>query len=181
MPHIEPHLKTPICQSTRTSKPSARKRANSESISQPPPSSQHAKKACTVTALPINPQRRQIAPNNIDDEEQFNKDEDAASTVIDDDAMDAMQPKEVLDECLFELQHQQDFLDALKVLKMWYTQHKRIIVLLVNWQEKEWKRSIQAQQTFKLAEDILSTTNQLLQTLIAAVKRSSGPGGPRTG
>ncbi|KAI9783706.1 MAG: hypothetical protein M1839_003554, partial [Geoglossum umbratile] len=93
MPRIEPHLKTPIRQSTRTSKPSARKRANSESISQPPPSSQRAKKACTATALPVNPRRRQIAPNNIDEEEQFNEDEDAASTVIDDDAMDATQPK----------------------------------------------------------------------------------------
>ncbi|KAI9768075.1 MAG: hypothetical protein M1840_005109 [Geoglossum simile] len=194
----------------------------------------------------------------------------------------------VLDECPFELRHQQDFLDALEVLKMWYAQHKRvslhitlflkeaitepqsqaesnprsigrqrtatqwqlaklpdilqgeaaagnsmpqvadywtysnsqcrnkdkmcwvnkqhpdtrdnaadhypvcgeifrqwsrkiadglstveqpsqqIIVLLVNWREKERKKGTQAQQTPRLAEDISSTMNQLLQTLIAA-------------
>jgi hypothetical protein len=84
MPRIEPHPKTPIRQSTHTPKPSARKRANSESISQHPPSSQRAKKACIATALPVNPRRRQIAPDDID-EEQFNED---------DDAMDATQSKE---------------------------------------------------------------------------------------
>ena len=89
MPCIEPYRKMPICQSTRTSRPSAHKRANSESISQPPPSSQRAKKACIVTALPINPRRQQIAPNDIDEEKQFNKDEDATLTIIDDDAIDA--------------------------------------------------------------------------------------------
>ncbi|KAI9866988.1 MAG: hypothetical protein M1813_000386 [Trichoglossum hirsutum] len=96
MPRIEPHPKTPICQSTRTSRPSARKRANSESISQPPPSSQRAKKACTSTALPVYPRQQQIAPDDVDEEEQFNEDEyeDATSTIIDDDAVDAMQPKE---------------------------------------------------------------------------------------
>ena len=93
MPRIEPHLKTPIRQSPRTSKPSARKRANSESISQPPPSSQRAKKACTATALPVNPRRRQIAPDDVDVVEQFNEDEDAASSIVDDDAMDATQPR----------------------------------------------------------------------------------------
>ncbi|KAI9764941.1 MAG: hypothetical protein M1840_007966 [Geoglossum simile] len=45
---------------------------------------------------------------------------------------------------------------------------QQIIVLLVNWQEKERKKGTQAQQTLRLAEDILSTMNQLLQTLIAA-------------
>jgi hypothetical protein len=94
MPRIEPHPKTPIRQSTRTSRPSARKRANSESISQPLPSSQRAKKACTATALPVNPRRRQIAPDDVDEEEQFNEDEDTASTIIDDDAIDATQLKE---------------------------------------------------------------------------------------
>ncbi|KAI9766185.1 MAG: hypothetical protein M1840_006752 [Geoglossum simile] len=45
---------------------------------------------------------------------------------------------------------------------------QQIIVLLVNWQEKERKKGTQAQQTSRPAEDISSTTNQLLQTLIAA-------------
>ncbi|KAI9860125.1 MAG: hypothetical protein M1813_006235 [Trichoglossum hirsutum] len=45
---------------------------------------------------------------------------------------------------------------------------QQIIVLLVNWRERERKKSTQAQQTPRPAEDISSTTNQLLQTLIAA-------------
>jgi hypothetical protein len=45
---------------------------------------------------------------------------------------------------------------------------QQIIVLLVNWREKERKKGTQAQQTPRPAEDISSTTNQLLQTLIAA-------------
>ncbi|KAI9772130.1 MAG: hypothetical protein M1840_001419, partial [Geoglossum simile] len=325
-------------------------RANSESISQPPPSSQCAKKTRIVTSLSANPRRRQIAVNDIDDEEQSTEDEDTVSSTIDDDAIDATQSKgqaegmeeveeveeddlveedamrylsvwkatvntketlcsksgiytesdlliyairfwqrevlekakprqleivkleaiasykrcRTLDECPFELQNQQDFLGALEVLKMWYTQHKRvslritlflkeaipeprtqaestprytssrrtttqqqlaelpnilqgeaaagnlmpqvadywicsnnhypvsgeifrqwsreiadglstveqpsqqIIVLLVNWRERERKKSTQAQQAPKPAEDISSTTNQLLQTLIAA-------------
>ncbi|KAI9855800.1 MAG: hypothetical protein M1813_009609 [Trichoglossum hirsutum] len=77
MPRIEPHPKTPICQSARTPKPSACKRANSESTSQPPPSLQRAKKACTVTSLPANPRRRQIVViDDIDEEEQAGEGED---------------------------------------------------------------------------------------------------------
>ena len=89
MPRIKPHSKMPIRQSTRTSRPLAHKRANSESISQPPPFSQRAKKSCTATALPVNPRQQQITSDDIDEEEQFNEDEDAASTIIEDDAMDA--------------------------------------------------------------------------------------------
>ncbi|KAI9770770.1 MAG: hypothetical protein M1840_003020 [Geoglossum simile] len=44
---------------------------------------------------------------------------------------------------------------------------QQIIVLLVNWRERERKKSTQAQQAPKPAEDISSTMNQLLQTLIA--------------
>ncbi|KAH0562442.1 hypothetical protein GP486_002867 [Trichoglossum hirsutum] len=362
MPRTEPHPKTPIRQSTRTSKPSARKRANSESASQPPPSSQRAKKAHTVTSLPTKPQRRQIIViddpdeeeradenENEDENEDEDEDEDIASSAIDEDILieeDIMKYPSVwkavvntketlcsksgiytdnlsiysirywqreviekavsrqlevvrleaiasyercraLDECPFELRSQQDVLDALEMLKMWYKQRKRvslritlylkeaitelqsqtdsnakiassrrtatqrqlaelpdilqieatmgnsmpqvadywtclnsqcrnkgktcwvnkprpetrdnaaehypvsgeifrrwsreiadklstveqpsqqIIVLLVNWRERDRKKSAQTRQTSRPADDISSTTNQLLQTLIA--------------
>jgi hypothetical protein len=44
---------------------------------------------------------------------------------------------------------------------------QQIIILLVNWRERERKRSTQAQKTPRPADDISSTINQLLQTLIA--------------
>ncbi|KAI9770771.1 MAG: hypothetical protein M1840_003021 [Geoglossum simile] len=93
MPCTKPHPKTPIRQSAHTPKPSARKRANSESISQPPPSSQCAKKTRIVTSLSVNPRRRQIAVDDIDDEEQSTEDEDTVSSTIDDDAINATQSK----------------------------------------------------------------------------------------
>ncbi|KAI9760226.1 MAG: hypothetical protein M1840_002588 [Geoglossum simile] len=211
MPCIEPHPKTPIRQSTRTPRPSAHKRANSESTSQPPPSSQHAKKACTATAPPVNPRRRQIIPDDID-EEQFNGgDDDVDATQLKEQAeqieeeyeeedeeeegeekeeeekeedalrytsvwkamvntketlcsksgiytesdlsiysirvwqrevLEHARPRQLeivkfeaitsyercraLDECPFELQYQDDFQDALEMLKIWYMQHKRV-------------------------------------------------------
>ncbi|KAI9765687.1 MAG: hypothetical protein M1840_007245 [Geoglossum simile] len=45
---------------------------------------------------------------------------------------------------------------------------QQIIVLLVNWREREHKKSGQTQQILRPAEDIASTTTQLLQTLIPA-------------
>ncbi|KAI9763812.1 MAG: hypothetical protein M1840_009066 [Geoglossum simile] len=44
---------------------------------------------------------------------------------------------------------------------------QQIIILLVNWREKEHKKSAQTQQIPRPAEDITSMTNQLLQMLIA--------------
>ncbi|KAI9853380.1 MAG: hypothetical protein M1813_002372, partial [Trichoglossum hirsutum] len=178
MAPAEPHPGTSICQSTCTSKPSACKRANSESISQPLPSSQRAKKTCTATSLPANPRRQQIVIiDDIDKEEQAgegeDEDKDTASSTIDDDPIEASQSREqaeevdednfaeenimkyssreviekavlwqlevvrleavasyercrALDECPLELQSQQNFLDALEILKMWHEQHKRV-------------------------------------------------------
>lgn len=107
MPRTEPHPKTPICQSTRAPKPSARKRANSESTSQPLPLSQRAKKACTVTSLPANPRRRQIVIiDDIDEEEQAGEgegegggeDEDTVLSTTDDNPIEASQLREQAEE-----------------------------------------------------------------------------------
>ncbi|KAI9769798.1 MAG: hypothetical protein M1840_003792 [Geoglossum simile] len=55
MPYAEPHSQTSICHSTHISKPSARKCAHSESISQPSHSSQRAKKPSITTPRPVPP------------------------------------------------------------------------------------------------------------------------------
>jgi hypothetical protein len=82
IPCIKPHPKILIHQSTYISRPLAYKCANSESISQPSPSSQYTKKAYIVATLPVNSRWQQIVPDNIDEEEQFNKDEDYCEYAI---------------------------------------------------------------------------------------------------
>ncbi|KAF2177967.1 hypothetical protein K469DRAFT_696202 [Zopfia rhizophila CBS 207.26] len=102
--------KNPVARrSTRTPKPSTRKRAQSNSISQPPPSSQRSKKSRTANQASRTPVRPPLStlpqPDIADNEGQArqpikvsgNKEgEDIASSIIDNNAAEATQPKEQL-------------------------------------------------------------------------------------
>ncbi|KAI9766235.1 MAG: hypothetical protein M1840_006649 [Geoglossum simile] len=67
MPYTEPHSQTSTRHSTRVLKPSAYKYVNSESIFQPPYSSQHRKKPFRATPLPAPSRRQRAAIIDIDD------------------------------------------------------------------------------------------------------------------
>ncbi|KAI9763813.1 MAG: hypothetical protein M1840_009067 [Geoglossum simile] len=83
MPYAEPHSQTSTRHFTCISKPSARKRANSESISQPSYSSQHRRKPFRATLPPAPPRQQRAAIIDVDEAntgddagESFGEDED---------------------------------------------------------------------------------------------------------
>ncbi|KAI9768072.1 MAG: hypothetical protein M1840_005106 [Geoglossum simile] len=91
MLRIEPHSQTSIRHSTRVSKPSARKRANSEFISQLPYSSQRAKRPFRPSLPSASPRWQRTATDVVDDadagedaSENIGEDKDAGSDAGDD-------------------------------------------------------------------------------------------------
>jgi hypothetical protein len=137
--------RTPTRQSTRTSMPTARKRAQSESVSSP---QQRRKRARRTTLVPCRPARRQPLPqsNIVDNERQLQlsildeEDEDITLTIAGDDDDDVEEQQEEVEE------------DIMKYLSVWkagvngkenltsqsaiYTDNELYMYMIRHWQDE---------------------------------------------